>query len=149
MKLTEKKIATILRQHGYKITPQRRAILSVIVHSEEHSTPSAILQKANYSHPGIGLVTVYRTLEILSKLGLVCRMHTSEGCHSYKGVLLEHHHHLTCTACGRVIEFTDCDLGELEERLSAQTGFKIESHLLEFMGCCRDCQKVATQGPFS
>ncbi len=142
MRLTEKKIVEVLRQSGYKITPQRRAILEVITHSQEHLTPSAILEKVNYIHPGIGLVTVYRTLEVLSNLGLICRMHTAEGCHSYKGALQEHHHHLTCTECGRVVEFTNCDLGELEERLSAQTGFNIESHLLEFLGRCRDCQKA-------
>ena len=72
MHYTEKKIAAILRQHGYKLTPQRRHVLSVITRSHEHLTPAAIYEKARREGPGIGLVTVYRTLEILASLGLIC-----------------------------------------------------------------------------
>ncbi len=93
-------------------------------------------------HPGIGLVTIYRTLEVLSQLGLICRVYT-QGEQSY--LLrrpLEHHHHLVCSSCGKVIDFTHCNLSELERKLSEETGFKVEGHLLEVMGLCKKCQKV-------
>ncbi len=142
MRFNEKKVASILRQHGYKLTPQRRTVLSVIVLSREHLTPAAIYERVCREHPDVGLVTVYRTLEILTKLGLLCEVHVGGNCRSY---LMKHpsghHHHLVCADCRAVIDFTDCALNELEQRLCQETGFKIESHLLEFMGQCRDCRE--------
>ena len=141
MKLTERKMAAILRQHGYKLTPQRRRLLGVIALSHEHLTPAAIYERVQQGYPDIGLVTVYRTLEILSSLGLICEVHAGANRRSY---LMRrpsgHHHHLICSECGAVTDFTDCDLGELEQRLSRETGFKIKSHSLELMGQCQKCQ---------
>ena len=145
MKLTANKIVGILRQRGYKLTPQRRAVLNVIAHSHDHLTPAAIYERVQQKQPGIGLVTVYRTLGILTELGLVCEVHAGDSCQSY---LMrrpsEHHHHLICSDCGTVSDFTDCDLSKLERRLSRQTGFDIEGHLLEFLGLCPDCQNIAS-----
>ena len=145
MILTANKIAGILKQHGYKLTPQRRAVLDEIAHIQEHLTPAAIYEKVSQQHPGIGLVTIYRTLDILAKLGLLCKVHTEDACRSY---LIRrpsgHHHHLICSNCHRVIDFTGYDLGELQARLSKGTGFKIDGHLLEFTGICQACQKGPT-----
>ena len=141
MRFTEKKLAIALRQRGYKLTSQRHAVLSVIALSNEHLTPAAIYQRVHQEHPNIGLVTIYRTLEILTKLGLICEVHAGGNCRSYlMRRPAEHHHHLICSDCGTVIDFTDCDLGELEQRLSQETGFKINGHLLEFLGQCQNCR---------
>ena len=111
MIISEKKITTILRQHGYKLTPQRRGVIRTIASTQDHLTPAAIYEKVHQEHPKIGLVTIYRTLEILTKLGLICEVHAGDNCRSY---LIrrpsEHHHHLICSDCGTVIDFTDCDL---------------------------------------
>jgi Fur family ferric uptake transcriptional regulator len=140
MVYTEKRIEHALRQHGYKITTQRRTIINAIIQSHEHLTPAAIYEKVCRENPGIGLVTIYRTLEMLAELGLICEMHAGGSCRSY---LMrrpsEHHHHLICSDCGTVIDFTDCDLGGLERRLAKETSFKISGHLLEFLGQCRKC----------
>ncbi len=145
MKLTANKIAGILRQRGYKLTPQRHAVLDVIAHSHDHLTPAAILDRVRQEHPGIGRVTIYRTLGLLTELGLICRVHVESTCRSY---LMrrpsEHHHHLICSNCGRVVDFTDCDLSELEQRLSREAEFEIEGHLLEFHGQCRDCRETVS-----
>ena len=145
MRLTEKKITAMLRQRGYKLTPQRQAVLNVIALSHDHLTPASLYERVHQEHPGIGLVTIYRTLAILAELGLICEMHAGGNCRSY---LLRrpsgHHHHLICSQCGEVVDFTDCDLGELEKRLSAETGFDIEGHLLEFSGLCPSCQRTAS-----
>ncbi len=142
MVYTEKKIEQELRQHGYKITPQRRTVIKAIIDSHEHLTPAAIHEKVCQKYPGIGLVTIYRTLEMLTGLGLICEMHAGGSCRSY---LMrrpsEHHHHLICADCGKVIDFTDCDLTDLERRLAKETRFKINGHLLEFLGQCRSCRK--------
>jgi Fur family ferric uptake transcriptional regulator len=139
---SEKKVEKLLRQQGFKITPQRRTILSAIARSREHLTPAAIYEHVKKERPGIGLVTIYRTLEILAGLGLICEMHVGGNCRSYlMRRPAEHHHHLICSDCGTVIDFTDCDLGKLEARLSRETSFKINGHLLEFLGQCRKCQE--------
>lgn len=144
MRFTERKVVATLRQHGYKLTSQRRAVVRTIVSSQGHLTPSAIYAKVHQKYPNIGLVTIYRTLDMLDKLGLICEVHVGGGCRSY---LVrrpsEHHHHLICSDCGAVVDFTDCDLSELEQRLSQETGFEIKSHLLELLGRCQSCQKIA------
>ncbi len=69
MSLTEKKVIAELRRQGYKLTPQRRGVIRTITSSRGHLTPAAIYEKACLEHNGIGLVTVYRTLDILTRLG--------------------------------------------------------------------------------
>jgi len=145
MKLTANKIAGILREHGYKLTPQRHAVLKVIAASHDHLTAEAIYEKAHAENHEIGLVTIYRTLDLLSKLNLVCRVHASDGCRSYMMRRpTEHHHHLVCSSCGKVVDFAGCTLADLEQRLSQETGFDINGHLLEFYGLCPDCSPAST-----
>lgn len=144
MRLTERKIATTLRQHGYKLTPQRRVVIRTIVSSQDHLTPAAMYKKVHQEHPNIGLVTIYRTLGILAKLGLICELHAGGSCHSYAISAPGHHHHLICSNCGTVVDFTGYNLSRLEQRLSLETGFKVADHLLEFIGLCQACQKQAT-----
>jgi Fur family ferric uptake transcriptional regulator len=140
MVYTEKRIESALRKRGYKITPQRRTIISAILDTDEHLTPAAIHERVRKERDDIGLVTIYRTLEILTELGFICETHAGGSCRSYlMRRPAEHHHHLICADCGRVIDFIDCSLGELERRLSKENGFKINSHLLEFLGQCREC----------
>lgn len=145
MRFSVKKIATILRQHGYKFTPQRRVVIQTIASSQDHLTPAAIYEKVHQEQPNIGLVTIYRTLDILSKLGLICELHAGGSCRSYTTGASEHHHHLICSNCGKVVDFSGYDLNELERRLSLETGFDIEDHLLEFIGLCQACQKEVTR----
>ncbi len=145
MRLTANKIAGILRENGYKLTPQRHAILKVIASSTEHLTPEAIYEKASVKNPEIGLVTVYRTLDLLSELNLVCRVHASDGCRRYMMRRpTGHHHHLICSECGKVVDFAGCSLADLEERLSKETLFDISGHTLEFYGRCPECRSTST-----
>ena len=143
MRLTARKVVNILRQHGYKLTPQRRAVIRTITSTQDHLTPTAIYGKVRQEHPGIGLVTVYRTLEILANLKLVCELHAGETCPSYTISASGHHHHLICSDCGKVVDFSAYDVAEMEQRLSSQTGFRIDSHVLEFTGLCQACQEKA------
>ena len=145
MGFTDKKLLLVLKKHGYKLTRQRRAVLKVLSSSQEHLTPADIYEKVQPECPGIGLITIYRLLQMLTELGLICEVHANDDSRRY---LIrrqpEHHHHLICSGCGAVVEFTDCDLSGLGQRLSRETGFEIETHLLEFVGRCRSCQKEAT-----
>lgn len=140
MRLTANKIAGILRQHGYRLTPQRHAVLKAIAGSHDHVTPAEICARVRQEYPAIGLATVYRIINLLTQLKLICRVNLGGDSHSYlMRRPLEHHHHLVCSQCGRAVDFTDCDLGQLEQRLLRETGFDIEGHILEVYGRCPDC----------
>jgi Fur family ferric uptake transcriptional regulator len=143
MRLTAKRIASTLRKHGYKLTPQRQAVISAIAASPDQLTPTDLYQKVHQDHPAIGLTTVYRTLEILTSLELICELHTGGDGRSYTTGTPEHHHHIICSGCGAVVDFSGYHLSQLEARLSRETGFEIEGHLLEFIGRCQNCQQNA------
>jgi Fur family ferric uptake transcriptional regulator len=142
MRLNEKKITAALKRNGYKLTQQRRAVIGAIVSSPDHLTPTALHQKVRQDHPAIGLVTIYRTLEIMAKLGLICELHAGGSCRSYTTAAPGHHHHLICADCGEVIDFSGYNLAQLEARLCRETGFEIDGHLLEFIGRCQSCQRA-------
>jgi len=141
MRPTENRLAAVLSKNGYKITGQRMAVLRAIAASRAILTPADVHARVRKENPKVGLVTVYRTLEVLSALGLICRVHRGGRSRSYTQAPAGHHHHIVCSICGAVEDFTNCDLTELEKRLSEQTGFVIEGHLLEFSGRCKRCQQ--------
>ena len=147
MKLSERSIVITLKRHGYKLTPQRRAVIHALTSSPDHLTPAGIFEKLRQDKPGIGLVTIYRTLKLLAELDLICELHTGDNCPSYTTGTQQHHHHLICSGCGKVVDFSGAgiiepSLSTLEARLSHESGFRIDDHLLEFTGLCRGCQDV-------
>jgi Fur family ferric uptake transcriptional regulator len=91
-------------------------------------------------HPPLGLTTVYRTLDILAELGFLHRPRMGEHAASYSTCVHGHHGHLVCARCGRIIELKECYTRDAEKALGDATGFRIDSHLLEFIGLCPDCQ---------
>ena len=134
-----KEIVQKLRLAGHKVTPQRITIIKSFMESAELLTPAALFEKVHDLDSTIGEVTVYRTLNILSGLGVICMIHTGDNCHSYISRPPEKHGHMICSACGKVLNFTNCDVSDLEKRLTKETGFKIEEHRLDFYGHCREC----------
>ena len=114
MRLTGKKVLAILRAQGYKLTPQRRAVVKVVTSTKDRLTIATIYNKLQRIHTGIGLVTIYRTLEILAELGLVCEIYTGDKCRSYTTGTSQHHHHLVCSACGKVVDFSGHYIEKLE-----------------------------------
>jgi len=137
-----------LRAAGYRLTPARLAVLAVIETSHAHLTPSLILDEAKVHAPQIGRATVYRTLELLTELGVLRPIYLGDG-----GVYFIRaeggHHHLVCTGCGQVIEFDECAAGEMIQELQERFGFQIDSHLLEFHGRCQECTRTpASRGSY-
>ncbi len=144
MKLSD--ICLLLRTHGYRITSQRRALLKVISKSRDCFTPAMIYRRVRRTSPAVGVVTVYRMLDALDDLGLICRMHAGEDCRTYlMRRPVGHHHHLVCESCGKVVDITSCDINQIEDRLARDTGFTISGHLLEFHGMCRSCSQASEQ----
>lgn len=136
---------------GYRMTLGREAILDVLANSDSHLSAEDIYMKVHPLYPNIGLTTVYRTLDILSNLGMVFKFDFGDGRARYE--LTEeqrsgnHHHHLVCTGCNRVINYTDFVdeeielLKKVEYALSKRHGFVITNHLIQFHGLCEKCRK--------
>jgi len=135
-----------LRTHGYKLTPQRLAVLKVIQDGFEHVTPAEVLERAGRMYPKLGLTTVYRTLQVLSELGFVRRVHLEEGCEAFASSRDREGHYLVCQGCHRVVEFPCTGLTGLIAQTARRTGFAVESHLLELVGFCPACQLGAVHG---
>ncbi|MGL4875721.1 MAG: Fur family transcriptional regulator [Clostridium sp.] len=134
-----------LKQKGYKLTPQRRAIVDTIIKNEgKHMTAEEIYDEVKKDCPEIGLATVYRTVILLEDINLLSRLDLSDGCSRYEIVHddEEHrHHHLICNECNKVFEVEEDLLDQLEERVENKYKFKIKDHSLKFYGTCVDCQK--------
>lgn len=119
-----------MRGLGYKVTPQRVAVLEALS-EEQHQSMEELRGRCS----GVGLVTMYRTLDLLCETGLVRRLDLGDG-PRYE-LAEDHHHHMICEFCGDVSEFDDCpvDTGSL-----GGMGFEVISHSLEVYGRCADCQ---------
>jgi Fur family transcriptional regulator, ferric uptake regulator len=119
-----------IRGRGYKATPQRLAVLGALA-AEQHQT----LEEIRARCPEVGLVTVYRTLDLLCEIGAVRRLDLGDG-PRYE-LAENHHHHLVCESCGAVSEFEECPL---DLRRLQDVDFEVASHSLEIYGRCAVCR---------
>ena len=135
---------------GYRLTIGREAILEVLSKAQRHLSAEDIYMKLHPRYPNIGLTTIYRTLDVLSNIGLVYKFDFGDGRARYelaegpKG--MDHHHHLVCTNCNRVVDYTEFIddevelLQKTEKGLSKKYDFRITNHLIQFYGLCDDCK---------
>lgn len=130
-----------LRGHARKITGPRQAILDVL---RRHPHPLTNKEIHAALPPGdCDLATIYRSMHLLVKLGVVQRFDFGDGVARYELIGAHqdlHHHHLICVRCSDVIELEECFPRELEERIAKRNNFKAVTHKLEFFGICPDCQ---------
>lgn len=133
-----------LKKRGYKLTPQRRAIVDTIIEKEgEHLTAEEIYDEVKKKCPEIGLATVYRTILLLEEIGFIFKLDLNDGCSRYELVNSDEthrHHHLVCNECKCVIEVQDDLLDDLEDEIERTHGFKIIDHSVKFFGVCKKCQ---------
>ena len=139
--LDQKDLNVRLRQSGYKLTRQRRAVVEVVTASRARLSAAEAYSRAQRLCPDVGLTTVYRTLDILLQLGVLRRVHLDSGCEAFAPSSAKHGHSLICEGCRATVEFEDCDLSRLLKRVARQTGFRIEQHWLELVGRCPQCQR--------
>lgn len=138
LKLIEEK----LKGKDCKLTPQRRATLDVLLENQsKHLSTEEIYGLVKTRFPEVGLATIYRTLQLFDNFDIIKKLNFGDGCYRYE--LSEdqkhQHHHLICIKCGRVQEFDDDLLGELEQRIEKNNEFKIVDHMVKFLGYCREC----------
>ena len=129
---------------GYRVTAPRRAVIAVLAQASSPLLPQEILERARSRHYDLGLVTVYRTLNVLAGLDLVRRVHRQDGCHGYLPASPGHHHAVICRGCGEAAEFPGADdIERLVEQVEVRTGYAISGHLLQLYGLCPNCSRKA------
>jgi Fur family ferric uptake transcriptional regulator len=139
-------VAQQLRDQGYKLTEPRRAILQVLVSTATPLSPAEIQARGQAFCADLGLVTVYRTLDLMVEMEMARAVHLAEGCHGYVLSTPGHTHHLVCERCHAVVEIAGCGLGDFLQGVASRTGYAITGHWLEISGLCADCQQMLEEG---
>ncbi len=128
---------------GYRITAPRRAVMEVLLEAQTSLSPQEIWEQGRSVHGELGLVTVYRTLDVLAKMHLVRRVHREGGCHGYLPTSPGHRHALVCRGCGQAVDFAaGDDLDALITAIETQTGYCVDGHLLQLFGLCPECRQL-------
>jgi Fur family transcriptional regulator, ferric uptake regulator len=135
-----------LDTHDLKMTKERESLLRVIFSVHYHFEADELLFKLKEQGVKTSRATVYRTLDLLVKSGLVRRVHLGEDHYHYERVTKDSHHdHLICTTCGSVIEFHDAALEALQMEICRRKKFLPTFHNLQILGICNKCQKKGEQ----
>ncbi len=146
-----KKVEKILKSAGYRKTIARKMVLDILSRTKKHLSTQEIYQKIYKKYPSIGMTTIYRTLELFTKLGIVSKYDFGDGRSRYelkeKQEEKKHHHHLICIQCNKVIDYTDFMdeevkmIEKLEKAFSEKYKFEIKNHQIFFYGLCEKCRK--------
>jgi Fur family ferric uptake transcriptional regulator len=131
-----------IQKQGLKRTAQRDLILEVFLRTEGHVSGEDLYRLVNEQDPTVGQTTVYRTVRLLTEAGLAREVRFGDGRahyeHNYKH---EHHDHMICSDCGKIIEFYSPELEAIQEKMAAKHKFELTSHLLRMIGVCADCRR--------
>ncbi|MCL6481479.1 MAG: transcriptional repressor [Acidobacteriia bacterium] len=133
-----------LEQRGIRLTRQRRVVLQVIETAQRHLDAATILRRAKKLDPGVHRVTVYRTIDLLKRHGLIDELdllHLRGDGHYYESHGPRDHIHIACLRCGKVREFESRLFEELKEEIERELGIKITITRTEIGGYCKSCRQ--------
>ena len=137
--LSNVELTKILRDNGYKVTPQRLAVYEVLASKRWHPSAEMLYNQLQPRYPAMSFATVYKTVEILEKLKLIQVLNSGEDCFRYDAYI-EEHYHLQCQKCG---ELYDVELPgsarELTAMVEEESGFEVHSRQFYFFGVCQNC----------
>jgi Fur family ferric uptake transcriptional regulator len=129
-----------LSEHGYRLTPQRMLVLAAIANSDHHISAEEIYAQVVARYPHVNISTIYRTLDLLNRLGLATETDLGGGRVRYHPVGKGHHHHLVCQECGRIIDLDESVLRPLKEALLQEYRFDADLRHLGIFGRCTECR---------
>lgn len=132
----------IVKQKGLKYTEQREIVLKILLHAHAHLTAEEIYNQIKLEEPesNIGIATVYRALGFLEEVNLITSIVFGNDGKKYESNAKEHHDHLICTSCGKIVEFVDNEIEKRQDKIAAKNKFKITSHSMQLYGLCSNCQ---------
>jgi Fur family transcriptional regulator, peroxide stress response regulator len=128
-----------LRDNGYKITPQRLAIVNFIARTEGHPSVEDIYDQLKNDFPTMSLATIYRNIETIKSLGEVLELGFPDGSNRYDGHKPYPHPHVICIKCKKIVDPDLDSLDDMKKEVASETKFKILNHRLDFFGICSDC----------
>ena len=137
--LKPKEVTALLRERGFKVTPQRLAVYNVLAHTTAHPNAETVYQELQPYYPTMSLATVYKALAILCEVGLAQELNVSEDSFRYDANT-QPHPHIRCTRCGRVDDVMQLPPDALEAQAAQETGYEIQAHQYYFFGLCPACQ---------
>jgi Fur family ferric uptake transcriptional regulator len=133
--------AKYLRDHDFKLTNQRKKIIEAIFATHDHFTADDLHDMLKQRGESVSKATIYRSLSLLCDSGLVESRDFGRGQLYYEHVLgHQHHDHLICMGCGKVLEFRNEEIEEIQRRIAKARGFTIEKHSLRVFGYCKACR---------
>jgi len=131
-------VMTRLREHGLRMTPQRRAIVSEVMRTQGHISPAQMARTIQSEMPGVNASTIYRTLTLLEEVGVLQHSHLESGAEYHKRDEAQHVH-LTCSRCGRDDALSLQEAGKLGSLIHAHHGFVADLTHFAITGLCVDC----------
>jgi Fur family ferric uptake transcriptional regulator len=136
-----------IRSEGLKETSQRQQILDAFLSVRDHVSAEDIYRTVNRRDRKVGFTTVYRTMKLISDCGLAREVMFNDGVARFEHTYgREHHHHLICTRCKKVIEFSSRTMDDAERGILRKHGFELQSHKYEIFGLCRECREHGEDG---
>lgn len=139
-------LADALEASGARLTGPRRVVASLIEARTGHFTAADLEADPRAHRAHLGRATIFRSLDLLSTLGVIERIDLPNGEHAYVACEPEHHHHVVCSSCGRSSDFDDADISAVVDAVGRRTGYRIDTHRLELFGLCRSCQAAEARG---
>jgi Fur family ferric uptake transcriptional regulator len=137
-----------IQKAGLRRTGQRDLIMEIFLRNEQHLTSEDLYWLVQKQDPTVGHTTVYRTLKLLTEAGLAREVRFGDNRTYYEHHFEhQHHDHMICTECGKVIEFYSPDIEELQDQMADKFKFRPTHHSLRMWGVCSDCQTVETDSP--
>lgn len=139
----ELQLKELIKTKGMKFTEQRSIILEILMMANGHLNADEIhaMVKTNYPNSNIGIATVYRTLGFLEESNLISSISFGVDGKKYENNAKQHHDHLICQDCGKILEFVDEDIENRQEQIAGKYNFLIKSHSMQIYGLCSECQK--------
>ncbi|MFH1784612.1 MAG: transcriptional repressor [bacterium] len=138
----EEKFSSFLKQKGLKFTPERKVILKEVFSLNDHFDADDLYDRLRYQGEKISRATIYRTLPLLVENGLISEALRQKGKSNYELIYgHEHHDHMVCMNCGRIIEFRDDTIEALQEKICSRYNFQALNHRLGIRGYCTACTK--------
>lgn len=135
-------VTNILREKGFKATPQRLAVYDALSSTKSHPNAEMLYNMLQPSYPTMSLATVYKTMDIFAELGLIQVLNVGEDSYRYDAETASHPH-IRCIECNRVDDIFDFQAEGLMSEVGAQTGYQLTGRQLYFFGRCPECQKKA------
>lgn len=135
-------ITSLLREKGFKVTPQRLAIYKILAGTKSHPSAEMIFSKLQPQYPTMSLATVYKTVDILREIGLIQVLNVGEDSFRYDADV-SMHPHIRCSHCGRVDDLHEIDPTDFINDVAGKTAYRLTGQQFYFYGICPDCQLLS------